>query len=262
MNISLEGKKALVCGASQGIGKSIAIEFAKMGASIIVVARNADNLRRVVNELPKNYNQDHQLIATDFSKTEESINRISAHIAEGNTYDILINNTGGPAHGQLQEASVDTLKIAFNMHIVMSQLLVQQLIPSMMEKHFGRIINIISVGAKQPIEGLGVSNTIRGSMASWAKTLSRELSPYGITVNNILPGYTKTNRLDHLIDINAKKFGISFEAAEQQLVSKTPVGRLGKPEEIAYVAGFLASEYASFINGINLPVDGGYLHCL
>lgn len=262
MNIRLNGKKALVCGASQGIGKAIALEFARMGASVTITARDEKNLKLVLADMQKESAQDHTYIVSDFSKPSEAIAAVENEIFAGHHFDILINNTGGPAHGHLQNASIDDLKKAFDMHVIMSQLLAQIIIPSMKEKHFGRIINIISVGAKQPIEGLGVSNTIRGAMASWAKTLARELGDSGITVNNILPGYTKTMRLNNLIEINARNAGISFEEAEQVLIEKTPVGRLGLPEEIAYAAGFLASEFASFINGINLPVDGGFLSTL
>ncbi len=262
MNLSLNGKRALVCGASQGIGRAIAMRFAEMGASVTIIARSAEKLKNTLVELHQETGQVHSFITADFSNQETAFPKIKNIIDEGKEFDILVNNTGGPPPGQLQNASVDDMLLAFNMHVIMSQLLMQAVIPAMKKNGFGRLINVISIGVKQPVENLGVSNTIRGAMASWAKTLSRELAPYGITVNNLLPGQTKTSRLDNLIKNNAEKAGISFEEAAENMVSKIPAGRLGKPEELAAAAGFLASDKSGFINGINLPVDGGFLQCL
>jgi 3-oxoacyl-[acyl-carrier protein] reductase len=174
----------------------------------------------------------------------------------------LVNNTGGPAPGKISEAQKDDLINAFNQHIITSQMITTKLLPYMIKAQFGRIINIISIGVKQPIENLGVSNTIRGAMASWAKTLSREVAMNGITVNNILPGYTATERLSYLFKNNAEKQGISVDEYSNGIKLMIPSGRFAQPEEIAFVAGFLSSDFASYINGINLPVDGGYLRTL
>jgi 3-oxoacyl-[acyl-carrier protein] reductase len=259
MNLSLNGHTALVCGSSQGIGKEIAILFAEMGADIILVARNEQALKEVQSGLANSGNQIHKSIAADFSNPEEAFEIIRSAIPEGTKIDILVNNTGGPAPGPASEAGIDEYIDGFRRHLLMSQLLVLHCLPSMKGLNYGRIINIISVSVRQPIENLGVSNTIRGAMASWSKTLSKELAQFGITVNNILPGYTKTSRLDNLISLRAKTAGISFEEMESTIVSAIPAKRLGNPRETAFLAGFLASEQAAYINGTSIPIDGAYL---
>lgn len=262
MNINLDGKTALVCGSSQGIGKAIAFEFAKIGANVIMLARNEELLRANLKELANNGSQSHSFVRVDFSEPERTINKIEELVVLNKNIDILVNNSGGPAPGKISEAKIESFKDAFNQHIITSQLITQKLIPGMIANKFGRIINIISIGVKQPIENLGVSNVIRGAMASWSKTLSREVAPYGITVNNILPGYTLTERLTYLFKTRAKQQDKSFEEISNGIKSNIPVGRFAEPQELAYVACFLASDYASYITGINLPVDGGYLSCL
>ncbi|OGU15905.1 MAG: short-chain dehydrogenase [Ignavibacteria bacterium GWB2_35_12] len=262
MNLRLEGKNALVCGSSQGLGKAIAVRLAEMGANVTLLARNEDTLKITVGELPANSEQKHNFISVDFSEPENAIQNIKSQLPLDKVYHILINNAGGPQPGEINSAEPEHLRQAFNQHIIMSQLLVQLLLPGMKKAGFGRIINVISIGVKQPIENLGVSNTIRAAMASWSKTLSRELAPFGITVNNLLPGHTRTTRLEALIQNRAKSKGVTVEEMEKSMIAEIPVGRFGKPEDIANAAGFLASEEASFITGINLPVDGGFLRTL
>jgi 3-oxoacyl-[acyl-carrier protein] reductase len=262
MEINLNNRTALVCGSSQGIGKAIAFQFAKVGANVIMVARNEDLLRENLRLLTNNGLQNHSFVRVDFSEPERTVGKIEELVVMNGHIDILINNSGGPAPGKIGDAKIESLRDAFNQHIITSQMIAQKLIPGMISNKFGRIINIVSIGAKQPIENLGVSNVIRGAMASWAKTLSRELAPFGITVNNILPGYTLTERLTYLFQTRAKQQGKSFEEISDVIKASIPAGKFAEPEELAYAACFLASDYASYITGINLPVDGGFLSCL
>ncbi len=257
MDLSLKNKNALVCGSTQGIGKAIAIELAKNGANVILFARNETSLKRVVEELDKAQGQSHDYLVADFNKPDEVRKATDQFLKTGKTIHVLVNNTGGPPGGTVMESDGDKFITGFNAHLINNQNLVTLVAPGMKESEYGRIINVISISVKTPIAGLGVSNTIRGAVASWAKTLANELGPFGITVNNILPGYTKTGRLDELFIKKAQEAGISHEEFEKQAADKIPAKRLGGPEEMGYAAAFLASPAAGYINGINLPVDGG-----
>ena len=262
MDINLQGKNALVCGSSQGIGRACAIELATLGANVTLFSRNQESLTKVMQALDCSQGQQHQVLVADFSTPEQVKTVINAHIADNNHYHILINNTGGPAPGPANTSDSSEFINAFNLHLIANHHLVQALIPAMKEQQYGRIINVISTSVKQPIAGLGVSNTIRGAVASWAKTLANELGPYAITVNNILPGATATTRLDAIIEGKAKKQNITFEQATNNEKAQIPLRRFAAPEEFAAVAAFLASPAASYISGINLPVDGGRTVCL
>ena len=256
MNLDLTGKRALVCGSTQGIGKATAIELALLGASVTLLARNEEKLQLVLQELSLQNGQLHDFLIADFTDPLLLTSIIENYIAK-NKVDILINNTGGPAGGQAIEAGTDEFINAFNMHLICNQILVQAIVPGMKKNHFGRIINIISTSVKTPLKGLGVSNTIRGAVASWAKTLALELGPFGITVNNVLPGFTMTRRLEFLINSIAQKEGKSTDAVKNEMISTIPAGRIADPAEVAAAVAFLASPAASYINGINVPVDGG-----
>ena len=262
MDTNLSGRRAVVCGSSQGIGRAIAIELAALGADITLMARNAERMESVAAELDSDSGQKHETIVADFSEPAQVKLGIDQFVNANKTADILINNTGGPPGGTAIEANVNEFLTAFNCHLVCNQLLTQALVPGMKEKKFGRIINIISTSVKQPIKGLGVSNTIRGAVANWAKTLANELGPFGITVNNVLPGTTQTARLDQIIEAKSKKTGQSVEEVTSQFLSAVPAGRFAGADEIGSVAAFLASPAAGYINGINLPVDGGRTACL
>lgn len=262
MNISLEGKRAVVCGSTQGIGRACAEVLASLGAEIVLVARNADALRAVAAELPADHDQSHTSIVADFAKPDALRDEITAYAAEGKPTHVLVNNTGGPPAGPLTDAPTEALLAGFRAHVLCNQILTQALVPSMKAEQFGRIINIISTSVKAPIPGLGVSNTIRGAVASWAKTLAGELGPFGITVNNVLPGFTDTKRLEELLRRGADKAGVPYEEFVNQKRAEIPARRLAEPAEIAYAVGFLASPAAAYINGINLPVDGGRLPTL
>jgi len=254
MNLDLKNKNAIVCGSTQGIGQASAIELAKLGANITLIARNESKLLNVVNELDKSQGQTHSCVCVDFSDTEklkEEVNLLKSN------YHILINNTGGPAAGPIADATTDSFESAFRMHLINNQILVQRVVKSMKKEGFGRIVNIASTSVKAPIAGLGVSNTIRAAVANWAKTLSIELGAYGITVNNILPGFTNTNRLKSLIAKKAEAQGKSEEEIVKAMKSQIPAGRFGEANEVANAVAFLCSPSASYINGINIPVDGG-----
>jgi 3-oxoacyl-[acyl-carrier protein] reductase len=260
--IELSGKRALVCGASQGIGRAVAGELAALGASVTVFGRNASSLRQVVDGLTRTKEQTHQVLVADFAKPDEVQRKAQEHVAAAGPMHILVNNTGGPPPGPAHLAEPSAYLAAFQQHLLCNQLLVQTLLPGMQASGYGRIINIISTSVKQPIPNLGVSNTIRGAVASWAKTLASELGRFGITVNNVLPGSTDTGRLAAILDNKAAKSGKSRDevVAEEQAV--VPLGRFASPEEIAYAVAFLASPAAAYITGINLPVDGGRTACL
>ena len=254
MELSLKNKNAIVCGSTQGIGEASAIELAKLGANITLIARNESKLLDVLNELDKSQGQTHSFICIDFSDSEKLKEEVK--LLKG-TYHVLVNNTGGPAAGPITDANTNAFEEAFRMHLINNQILVQQVIKGMKDAGFGRIINIISTSVKAPIAGLGVSNTIRAAVASWAKTLSIELGAYGITVNNVLPGFTNTNRLKSLIAKKAEVQGKSEEEIASAMKSSVPASRFGQANEVANAVAFLCSPAASYINGINLPVDGG-----
>ncbi len=262
MNLNLEGKTAVVCGSSQGIGQAIAIELAEMGANIVLFARNAEKLEAVKQSLSTSNNQQHQVLVADFSDPSEVNSVICDYVSQGGTANIIINNTGGPPPGPAHVAPIDEYRNAFNQHLINAQQILMAVLPSMKASGYGRIINVISTSVKQPIPGLGVSNSIRGAVASWSKTLAYELGPLGITVNNVLPGYTKTTRLDAIFSSLSEKLTISIEQAEESEKLKIPTRRFAEPKEFADAVAFLCSPSASYITGINLPVDGGYTSCL
>lgn len=262
MEITLKGKAAIVCGSTQGIGKAVALELANSGAAVTLVARDEDSLRTVASELNTNENQAHQYICVDFSNPDELKSKIKEYVENYPAVHILVNNTGGPPPGLIFDAEPYMFEEGFTNHVICNQILAQALVPGMKTEKYGRIINIISTSVKQPIPGLGVSNTIRGAVASWAKTLAGELAPFGITVNNVLPGHTRTQRLQSLIEAKASKSGKSIQEVENEMKAVSPIGRFAEAKEIAHAVLFLASPYGAYITGIILPVDGGRIACL
>ena len=257
MNLSLDGKTALVCGSTQGIGKATAKELAELGAAVVLMARNEEMLRKVKQELAGNVDK-HDYLVADFTQPDKLKAALQKYLRKTNKrFDILINNTGGPKGGPAHQADTDEFENAFKQHLVCNQILVQSLLEGMKESGYGRIINVISTSVKQPLPGLGVSNTIRGAVANWAKTLANELGPFGINVNNVLPGATATGRLSSIIENKASKTGKSVAEIEQLMLGTIPLRRFAEPAEVANAIAFLASPAASYINGINIPVDGG-----
>ncbi|MBX2991031.1 MAG: SDR family oxidoreductase [Bacteroidetes bacterium] len=257
MNLNLTGKSAIVCGSTQGLGKASAVELALLGASVVLMARNEQSLRKTQSELDTGKGQKHGFIVADFSDVKQVGERVNEFVKKNPPVHILVNNTGGPPGGPIVDAALKEFVDAFSAHLLCSHILAQAVIPGMKAERFGRIISIISTSVKQPIAGLGVSNTIRGAVASWAKTLAGELGPFGITVNNVLPGMTKTGRLDALIKSKSDKSGKTIEQITNEMIAEIPAGRFAMPEEFGATVAFLATPAASYINGINLPVDGG-----
>jgi len=256
MNLSLHSKTALVCGASQGIGKAIAIALANLGANCILLARNESALKDAVATLNVADGQTHEYHIVDFNQLDD-LRLTIGQLTVDHTIDILINNTGGPAGGLIASADPNAFEHAFRQHLICNHILAQAVIPSMKEKGWGRIINVISTSVKIPINNLGVSNTIRAAVASWAKTLSNELAVHGITVNSLLPGFISTSRLDAVAEGFAAREGVSKEQMVERMKDSVPAKRFGDPSEIAAVAAFVASPAASYLNGITIPVDGG-----
>jgi 3-oxoacyl-[acyl-carrier protein] reductase len=259
MNLELRGKTALVCGSTQGLGLASAIELSALGANVFLLARNETKLEDAIKLLNTSKGQIHQYFVADFADINSVRIAISQILAQNTPIEILVNNTGGPAGGPALAANIEEYSNAFSAHLLCNQLLVQAFVPYMKAANFGRIINIISTSVKIPLLGLGVSNTIRAAVANWAKTLANELGSYGITVNNVLPGFTKTARLESLMDGKAKNGNISRAEVDKANLATIPAGRYGEPSEFGAAVAFLCSPAASYINGINLPVDGGRL---
>ena len=256
MNLSLEGRNAIICGSSRGIGYAIAEELALMGANCILLARNEENLKLAISQLDISIRQSHSYHVIDFNN-QNAVKQLIGEITAQQPVHILINNTGGPAAGPIVEATEEQFLGAFNQHLIINHILAKAVLEGMKQEGYGRIINIISTSVKIPLKNLGVSNTIRGAVASWAKTMSNELGQFGITVNNILPGFTNTERLTSLIETTASRGNVSVEVVEKNMMEEVPAKRFGEPGEIAAVAAFLASPAASYVNGVSIPVDGG-----
>lgn len=255
-SLSLADRHALVCGASDGIGKAVAACLAGLGAQVTLLARREKELAQVTSELAADREQTHSYAVLDLADTDRLPEAVDQLIRSRGPFNILINNAGGPAPGRAFDADPADYMAGFKPHILANQILVKKIVPGMTETGYGRIVNIISTSIKQPIMGLGVSNTIRGAVASWSKTLAMELGGTGITVNNVLPGYTKTTRFEAIIKNRAEKASVSEEQAWKAARQEIPLGRFAEPEEIAYAVAFLASPAAAYVSGTNLIVDG------
>jgi len=256
MNLSLEGKYAVICGSTQGIGFAVAEELALLGAHCTLIARNKDSLQTAMKKLKSGSQQKHNYLVADFAKPDELKKVIEEYVKQAPVH-ILINNTGGPPGGPITEAAEETFQNTFNQHLICNHILAKAVIPSMKKERYGRIINIISTSVKIPLKNLGVSNTIRAAVAGWAKTMANELGQYNITVNNVLPGFTRTQRLDTIIQDAARTKSKTPQDIEKEMQEETPMKRFGEPSEIAAMVAFLASPAASYVNGTSIPVDGG-----
>lgn len=257
MDLDLRGQNAIVGGSTKGIGFSVAKELALLGANVILMARNEESLKNCLHLLSNNGKQKHDYIVADFAELEQVENALIKFNLKKINIHIIVNNTGGPPAGPIVSANMEEFKSAFNNHLLCNHLIVKNFIDGMKKNNYGRIINIISTSVKIPLNGLGVSNTIRAAVANWSKTLANELASFGITVNNVLPGATATGRLHTIIKNKAEKSGHSIQQIEGEMQSEIPIKRFGDPSEIANAVAFLASPAASYITGINLPVDGG-----
>lgn len=257
MNLDLKNKRALVCGSTQGIGKAVAIELATLGANVTLVARNEQSLKQVKGELPVIGAQLHSYLVADFSDPANLKTLVEQFVQRSGPVNILVNNTGGPPAGPIVTAKPEEFVAAFNSHLICNHILVQACVEGMKNSGYGRIINIISTSVKLPLPNLGVSNTIRAAVGNWAKTMANELGKSGITVNNVLPGATATQRLSSIIENKAVKTNAPSEDVKREMLHEIPLGRFAEPAEVANAVAFLASPAAAYINGINIPVDGG-----
>lgn len=261
MKLDLVGRHALVCGGSEGIGRAAAIELAQLGADVTLLARREDALREAVAALPTSDMQRHEFLVADVSQTQALGDAVSA-LAAIRPVHILINNTGGPPGGAAHAAGIDAYLNAFTKHLVANHTLLQAVLPGMRDAHWGRIVNVISTSVYEPIPNLGVSNTIRGAVASWAKTLSRELAADGITVNNVLPGYTRTQRLDQILADRSQASGKPQDEIARGMLASVPVGRFAEAGEIGGVIAFLCTDASAYVNGQSLAVDGGRMQSI
>lgn len=261
MDLNLIGKHALVCGASEGIGAATARELAMLGATVTVLARRADALAAVAEALPCAQGQRHGWLAADMRDTAALRAQVDALTAAAPVH-ILINNTGGPPGGPAHAADANAFETAFAQHLLANHALLQAVLPGMRAAAWGRVVNVISTSVREPIPNLGVSNTVRGAVAGWAKTLSRELAADGITVNNVLPGYTETARLRQIVGDRARSSGQSEDAVIRAMRGTVPAARFADAAEVAAVVAFLCSPAAAYVNGVNLAVDGGRMNSL
>ncbi len=253
----LTNKTALVGGSTQGIGWAVALKLAERGARVVLLARNEDRLRAAAAQLPTPAHQQHTYLVADYAQPDQVAAAANNFLAAGNTVHILVNNTGGPAAGPILDAQPDAFVAAFQQHLINNQRLAQAVVPGMRASGYGRIVNIISTSVKVPLHGLGVSNTVRAAVGNWSKTLANELAADGITVNNVLPGATQTERLTAIIDGRAARTGRTSAEVSQEMIDEVPMRRFAQPAEIAAAVAFLASPDAAYITGINIPVDGG-----
>jgi 3-oxoacyl-[acyl-carrier protein] reductase len=257
MNLDLKNKRAIVCGSTQGIGKAVALELALLGANVTLIARNEQALKQSKSELSNNGSQLHSYICADFSEPQKLKELVEQFIQRSGFVNILVNNTGGPPAGPIVNAKVDEFISAFNNHLICNHVLTQACIEGMKQSGYGRVINVISTSVKQALPNLGVSNTIRAAVGNWAKTMANELGKFGITVNNVLPGATATQRLSNIIENKALKTNTNNDEVKKEMLHEIPLGRFAEATEVASAVAFLASPAAAYINGINLPVDGG-----
>ncbi|MGZ4097911.1 MAG: SDR family oxidoreductase [Bacteroidia bacterium] len=257
MNLDLKNKRAIVCGSTQGIGKAVAMELAFMGANVTLVARNEQSLKTVKNELPTNGSQLHSYLCADFGEPQKLKELVEQFIQRSGPVHILVNNTGGPPSGPIIKAKTEEFITAINHHLICNHILVQACMEGMKNTGYGRIVNVISTSVKAPLPNLGVSNTVRAAVGNWAKTMANELGRFGITVNNVLPGATATQRLAGIIEGKASKTNVSNDEVKNEMLHEIPLGRFADPAEVANAVAFLSSPAAAYINGINLPVDGG-----
>lgn len=258
MDLNLKNKNALVCGSSKGIGKAAAIEIARLGANVTLVSRSAETMAAIIHELDDSQGQHHDFLVADFSNPTDLKRKVHGLVG-AKPIHILVNNTGGPPAGPILSAEETAFMDAFSQHLICNHLLVQAVVPGMKREGYGRIINVISTSVKAPLDNLGVSNTVRAAVGNWAKTLANELGPAGITVNNVLPGFTETERLHEIINNKAAKSDMSQEEVIAGMQEEVPLRRFADPVELGAAIAFLASPAAAYINGVALPVDGGRL---
>ncbi|MDQ3995654.1 MAG: SDR family oxidoreductase [Gemmatimonadota bacterium] len=262
MDLGLRDRVALVAAASRGLGRAIAAEFAAEGAAVVVCARNADALERTRAEIAERTGADVHAVVADVASQEGTDTVAAEALARFGRVDILVTNAGGPPSGPFEAHGWDAWERAVQLTLRSAVELTRLVLPDMKERRWGRIINVTSITVKQPVDGLMLSNSIRAAVTGFARTLATEVAPFGITVNNILPGYTRTERVEQLNRATAEREGISAGEVQRRIESQIPMGRLGEPREFAALAAFLASERASYITGQSMAVDGGWIRAM
>ncbi len=257
MDLGLSGKVALVAASSQGLGKAVAMGLAKEGANVVICARNRDRLDATREEIHKKTGARVRSVQADLTKKKDIENLVAESVQAFGTIHILVNNAGGPSPGFFQDLSDEDWVKGFELTLMSSVRLTREVLPFMKKQKWGRIINITSVSVKQPIDNLLLSNSLRLGVLGWAKTVSRQVASENILINNVCPGWTRTERVVQLFQARAKTEGSTPTAIEKQIISGIPMGRMGNPEELANLVVFLASERASYITGTTIQVDGG-----
>lgn len=259
MDLGLNGRVALVAAASRGLGKAIAWELAREGADVAICARGKTQLKETAREIAADTGSRVLAVAADVSVAKDVADLVTAVLQRFSRLDILVNNAGGPPSGPFAIFSDEDWRQAMELNLLSAVRLSRAVIPSMRANHWGRIINLTSVAVKQPIPDLILSNAARSGVIALAKTLSFELAPEGITVNSVCPGFTRTERVEELARARAEREGKDVQEVMASYERQIPMGRLGRPEELAALVAFLASERAAYITGVAIQVDGGYV---
>jgi 3-oxoacyl-[acyl-carrier protein] reductase len=262
MDLGLKGKVALVAAASRGLGRAVAEELANEGASLVLCARGAEALDETRNHIEQTAGTPVMAVAADLSLAVDISNVVNSGLQRFGRIDILVTNAGGPPTGQFESLSRESWEAAtrLTLHSVLE--LTRQVLPGMKERRWGRILNITSIAVKQPIDNLMLSNSLRAAVTGFARTLANEVATWGITVNNIMPGYTRTERLEELALMMAEKEKISLAEYVERWEKEIPMRRLGESRELAALAAFIVSERASYVTGTSIPVDGGWIRAL
>ena len=262
MDLGLHGKVALVAAASKGLGRAIAEELANEGASVITCARGEAVLLAARDEIATATGGDVLAVAGDVSNPEDVKKIVRQGIDRFGRIDILVTNAGGPPSGKFETLTPEMWQSAVDLTLMSVINLTSAVLPGMKERKWGRVINVTSIAVKQPVDGLMLSNSLRSAVTGFARTLANEVAPFGVTVNNILPGYTRTEQVEQLSEAAAKREGITRNAALAKWESEIPMGRLGEPREFAALAAFLASDRASYVTAQSIAVDGGWIRGL
>jgi len=261
MNISLKSKRALVGGSSKGLGNAVAKQLARSGATVTLLSSNEQRLINTVNDLKEQTGLNHDYLVVDYNNFEEYQKKIEEYLLV-NPIDILINNTQGPRGGDVMNVSIEDYQKSFDLLFKSVVITTMIALKNMKKNKWGRIINMASMSVKEPLQYLALSNSIRSALTTWGKTLSNDLGSYNITVNNILTGYFNTQRINQLNSEKAKKLNINIEEVYQSMKELVPLKRIGDPREFAYLITFLASDNAAYINGANIPIDGGLIRSM
>lgn len=262
MDLGLDGKVALVAAASKGLGRAVAEELAAEGCKVVICARDGAVLEKTAREISARHAADVLPVAADVSKSAGTRALVAAAVAKFGSVDIVVTNAGGPPSGKFEDIALDEWERAFHLTLMSAVELVHLTLPGMKERKWGRILNITSIAAKQPVDNLILSNSLRAAVTGFARTLANEVAPFGVTVNNLLPGYTLTDRVEQLSRASALKEGVEVSEVLARWESQIPMKRLGEPREFAALAAFLASERASYITGQSIGIDGGWIRSL